>query len=36
MSLDGPIEQQTRDLKIMLGLGPDQSFQDLKVDVEDD
>lgn len=29
VSLDGPIEQQTRDLKIMLGLRPDQSFQDL-------
>lgn len=32
MSLDGPLEQQVRDFKILLGLRPDQSWEDLDVD----
>ena len=34
--LDGPIEEQIATLKEWLGLRPDQSFQDLDVDIDED
>ena len=34
-TLDGSIEEQTRMLKEFFGLRPDQSFQDLDVDIDD-
>ena len=35
-TLDGPMEKQIRALKEFLGLRPDQSFQDLDVDIDED
>lgn len=34
--LDGSIKKQTESLKELLGLRPEQSFQDLEVDEDDD
>lgn len=34
-TLDGPLEEQIRTLKEFFGLRPDQSFQDLDVDIDD-
>lgn len=34
--LDGSVEEQTSALKEFFGLSPEQSFQDLEVDDEDD
>ena len=34
--LDGSVEEQTSVLKEFFGLSPEQSFQDLEVDDEDD
>lgn len=34
-TLDGSIEEQTKTLKELFGLRPDQSFQDLDVDIDD-
>ena len=34
--LDGTIEQQTKSLKEFFGLRPDQSFQDLDIDVDEE
>ncbi len=34
--LDGSIEEQTKVLKEFLGLSPEQSFQDLEIDEDED